>query len=411
MIKHKITVTAVLVIFLSIYLCSCKTENITEEVNVLSLDFWTVSKAHAQYMETCAQEYNQQTDGTRVKLNIKIYSRNQIAEKLWMAFRSGSNIPDLVDVHYRDFAFFITPSDLKFYPLNLRLSKYPELVDVNTIYPFMVSDTCFGLPYSSGEMVVFYNSDILSRYNMDASKIKSWQDYVNAGMTIAVQGGPKMVALDLNNLDYFYYMMAQSGALNSELTLEEMRETQAYVEVTQLLCNMVTQSQVAEIAPGYDIYNQNFFDAFEAGEYVSIIAPLEYAVELITNLPHMQQKLIAYSVPALDGSIVSGTSAQFATAVTTSCEDVSTAKDFVFFAHATHFAFTKATDTLYVRNIGKTESAKTMSPDNAVFTRYFRGNPIKLVISDTQPRSYLSCNTNIIELSHLFVKDLLERVD
>jgi len=413
--KKKWFYAAILLIVMSFILTFVKREGREkeEQKEVVNFELWTINEFYSSFMQQKAESYNASAIGKEIRLDIKVYTRNQIAYKLKAAFQSGNGIPDFVDINYQDFSEFIGTSNYKLnlYPLNSLREDYAHTINQEALNPFTANGILFAIPYGTGREVVFYNVKLLSEYRVDASKCKTWEDFIAMGRHIQDMGGPMLCPLDIQNNDLFLMLLLQSGVDLQILSEEELSDTEEYKELFQLILSMCTSRQIMSIPANYDIYNREFFEEFEQDSYVCIIAPLEYANELMRQLPRYNSQIVAYPLPGLYDSGTPVAVAQYATTITAQCKDISTAKEFLAYAKLEEEALYDITDTLLMQNIGSQKAVYTYTPDHVIYKEYFRGNPVKSLYQGGSKIIYFEGNQNISRITQRYVSELLEAID
>lgn len=335
------------------------------------MTFWTVSEGYADYMRSCVEQYNAQTQEERIELDIQVYSREFIVDQINKSLLKDDQSPDLVDIRFMDMHRFVNSAEhsMFLYPLNSLLSEQ-ERENNQSFDAFSFNNTLLALPYGSGEMVAFVNRQIMEQVGMEREELGEWNRFLSWGETLS-RNGVALFALDVNNFDLMLAMMLQCDAQLSEASDNtEIVHSDAYQQTHQLLIQLVRKGW-AVIPEELDIYNQYFYKSFEEGECLCIFAPLEYASELIRNVPDMSGKVSIYPLPGVEVNQAAPYVAQYGTAILAKGKNIRLAKSFLQFAKVGEERYQEMADTLCVGKLSEETQAQHSVPENDAFLEYF----------------------------------------
>ncbi len=301
------------------------------EPEVTQLEFWTVNSQYAAYMRDRADQFNRAAQGKKIDLTVKVYPRSFIVGQLSKTLFSDAGVPDMVDILFNDFNRFVSSADytLLLYPLgsllNGRSAPAPWAIE-----PFSFNLNPLAIPYASGQMMVFYNHPLMLRCGVDPASIKTWADYLAAGSVVADQG-IALFPLDISGNDLIFALMLDASDAEANGPAGAVLHSPSY-QSTYLTLRDLLKSGVCRVSENYDIYNNAFFRAFEAGEYISVIASAEYALDLAANAPNLKDALYVQALPLPSTGTGAVSVAQYGTAITARCRDIPLAKEFLRFA-------------------------------------------------------------------------------
>lgn len=171
--------------------------------------------------------------------------------KLDSAIQDGYNTPDVVQLEYFALPQYAVSSQLV--NISNKTKGYESFYTPGTWSSVQLDGNIYALPMDSGPMAFFYNDDVFREVGVDASKIRTWDDYYEAakklksiGVYIAADAGDasfynamiwlaggrpyktshdgKEVSIDLNNdkgtrtFTAFWQRMIDDGLINTRLS-------------------------------------------------------------------------------------------------------------------------------------------------------------------------------------------------
>lgn len=335
------------------------------------LSFWTVSESYAEYMLSCAQRYNEQTDAEKIDLDVQVYSRSFIVDQINKSLMNDDQIPDLADIRFVDMHQFVNSAEhtMVLYPLNSLLDS-GEAPRNSALEPFSFNGILLALPYGSGEMALFVNEEILERYGGNPEDLDSWEALSALGEELKADG-VGLLAVDVNNWDLLLAgMLQRDAALANASDAQAIVRSDAFGEVYAALEDAVRDG-AAVIPEDLDIYNQSFYAAFEAGEYMCVAAPMEYAYTLINNMPGLSGRIGIYPLPGVEQSGESALVAQYGTAILARGKNIRLTKHFLQYAKLGEDRYREMADALYVSSISAESADACRAPQNVAFAAYF----------------------------------------
>ena len=103
-------------------------------------------------------------------------------DKLNNAIQDGYGIPDVVQLEYYALRQYAVSSQLV--PITGRTEGYADFYTPGTWASVHLADNVYGLPMDSGPMAFFYNKTVFDDAGVDATKIRTWDDYYKAAKKI-----------------------------------------------------------------------------------------------------------------------------------------------------------------------------------------------------------------------------------
>ncbi len=166
---------------------------------------WDVALAHLQEVSPAFQE--QYPD---VKFNFEEMGTTQIYSKMTTSLASGIGLPDIVSLEGEQMTKFGTKFPDKFMDLT-------NQIDTAMFLPVKIgectsSGKIIAYPWDAGPCGLYYRADIFEEAGIDAQKIKTWDDFIDAGKVLKQKTGVAMMPLATSRKDTFYrLLMMQLG--------------------------------------------------------------------------------------------------------------------------------------------------------------------------------------------------------
>lgn len=99
-------------------------------------------------------------------------------DNLNSAIQDGYGIPDVVQLEYYALRQYAVSSQLV--AITGRTEGYGDFYTPGTWASVQLNGRVYGLPMDSGPMAFFYNDSVFEQVGVDASKIRTWDDYYEA---------------------------------------------------------------------------------------------------------------------------------------------------------------------------------------------------------------------------------------
>lgn len=335
------------------------------------LRFWTVSESYAEYMRTCAAAYNAQIDGEKIDLDVQVYSRSFIVDQINKSLLNDEQIPDLADIRFMDMHQFVNSAEhsMFLYPLNSLLSE-TDMPKSEAMEPFTFNNNLLALPYGRGEMAMFFNLDVCAAMGISYDEIHTWDEFFALGRHFASQKDVDLFALDVNNWDFLMAYLLQMDAewVNKADTIE-LFQSASFQQIYDRIANALIKGWIS-IPDELNIYNQRFYESFQKGEYLCVIAPLQYAYDLILNAPDLLGKVRIRPLPETVENGKTPLVAQYGTAILARSKNIRLAKRFLEFAKIGEERYQRMAETLYGCSLSENANVND-APKTEAFLNYF----------------------------------------
>ncbi len=150
-----------------------------------------------------------------VKVTVPDIGRLDVYDKLTTGLAAGgSGLPDVVQVESERMDVYTSKFPEGFADLTDRASKYESSFDPSKWAQSKSKGKIRSIPWDSGPTGIFYRADMFEKAAVDASKIETWDDWIEAGKKVqAANPGVKFAAIDFTKDDALFRMLLnQQGA-------------------------------------------------------------------------------------------------------------------------------------------------------------------------------------------------------
>ena len=168
-------------------------------------------------------------------------------DKLNNAIQDGYGIPDVVQLEYYALRQYAVSSQLV--PITGRTEGYADFYTPGTWASVQLNGRVYGLPMDSGPMAFFYNNSVFEQVGVDASKIRTWDDYYEAAKKLKKIG--VYITADSGDASFYDTMIWLAGGRpfstsndgkNVTIRLTEDKGTREFTEFWQ---KMIDEGLVA----------------------------------------------------------------------------------------------------------------------------------------------------------------------
>jgi lactose/L-arabinose transport system substrate-binding protein len=168
---------------------------------------WDVA---AKALKRLAPAFEQQHPG--VKVNVVDIGYDNAYDKITVGLKSGSGLPDVLQVEGPKMQSYIGTFPSGFYDLSTLAG--PLKSQFNAAAWATGTDAngkVYALPWDIGPCGIFYRIDIFKQAGVDPASIQTWDDYVAAGVQIKAKTGKKLLVMDPTGDSTFPMMLQQEG--------------------------------------------------------------------------------------------------------------------------------------------------------------------------------------------------------
>ncbi|MDW0113083.1 sugar ABC transporter substrate-binding protein [Sporosarcina saromensis] len=186
---------------------------------------WDVA---AETFKASIEKFNEEYPDVKVK--VEDFSSGDLYEKLTVGLVSkGAGLPDVILMEDERIPGYLTQFPNGFVDLStMGYDKHLELFSESKLESVTVEGKLSAAPWDIGPAGVFYRVDLFEEAGIQADEIKTWDDFLEAGIQLKEKTGIKMLPIDIANYaGVFEMMMQQQGKSyfdedgNIDITSEE----------------------------------------------------------------------------------------------------------------------------------------------------------------------------------------------
>ncbi|MBW3091802.1 sugar ABC transporter substrate-binding protein [Bifidobacterium sp. 82T10] len=147
-------------------------------------------------------------DFEKANPDIRITIKNTSGyENLNSAIQDGYGLPDIAQLEYFALPQYAVSSQLL--DITDRVDGYDSVYTPGTWASVHLGGRVYGLPMDSGPMAFFYNEDVFRQAGVDATKIRTWDDYYEAAKKLQKIG--VYIAADSGDASFYDAMIWLAG--------------------------------------------------------------------------------------------------------------------------------------------------------------------------------------------------------
>ena len=217
------------------------------------------------------------------------------------AIQDGYGIPDVVQLEYYALRQYAVSSQLM--AITGRTKDYGDFYTPGTWASVQLNGRVYGLPMDSGPMAFFYNKSVFDQVGVDASKIRTWDDYYEAAKKLKEIG--VYIAADSGDASFYDTMIWLAGGRpfstsndgkNVTINLTGDEGTRTFTEFWQKMINegLVDTSLTA--------WSDGWKEAVGEGKIASMFSGAWLPSLLMSNLPGTAGLWRVAQMPTPDGS-------------------------------------------------------------------------------------------------------------
>lgn len=221
-------------------------------------------------------------------------------DKLNNAIQDGYGIPDVVQLEYYALRQYAVSSQLV--PIAGRTEGYADFYTPGTWASVQLNGRVYGLPMDSGPMAFFYNNSVFEQVGVDASKIRTWDDYYEAAKKLKKIG--VYITADSGDASFYDTMIWLAGGRpfstsndgkNVTIRLTEDKGTREFTEFWQ---KMIDEGLVAT---NLTSWSDRWKSAVGQGEVASLFSGAWLPSLLMSDIPGAAGLWRVAQMPTPDG--------------------------------------------------------------------------------------------------------------
>lgn len=257
-------------------------------------------------------------------------------DKLEAALIAGSGIPDIADVD-TDVSSRFLKGKIGLLDLSDRLKDLKDQVVPQGAFGFWEwQEKIYGVCFQFNAQTLAYRHDLYDKAGVKAEDIKTWDDFVQAGLEVVGKTGAAMIAFNTfyNDFATLLQMAGTGGYVDANGKI--MCTTDTGLEVLQFMSDLVHKYKIAIVSPQGTWWNPAYFGALADGKIASHATTPWYMGMMKVNVPSGSGLWHLTTLPTWKDQKYH--SAQFggtAQTITNACKYPDVAFDFIKFCNFT----------------------------------------------------------------------------
>lgn len=296
------------------------------------MNMWSFVEMHNTFYAGMLEKWNEANPDRQIQITFTTYPFADMHNKMIMALQTGEGAPDLCDIEIGQFPNFLQ-GEVQLHPLNDALAPYKDDLVQARLDVYSKDGNYYGAPTHVGATVMYYNTEILEKYGIDYTQIKTWDDYTAAGEKIkeASGGEVKLTSVDTGGVDWMSIAMAEYGEdwAAGDKPNVQLESVKKMLTMQQEWIN----NDIGMVSPAGHVDLEEGFQNILDGNIASFPKALWYMSRFLNYMPEMKGKIAMAPVPVFEeGQPRSVGIGGTGTVVTNQSSDPELAADFIAFA-------------------------------------------------------------------------------
>jgi len=304
---------------------------LAESSDTVHLTLWTFQELHLQFYKEMLAEYNAQTKGPKLDIDMQCYPYEDMHNKLTIALQTGEGAPDISDIEVNMFANYLK-GDIQLADMNEYVEPLKDKLVMQRLDNYARDGKYYGIDHHIGACVVFYNTEILEAAGVNYKDIKTWDDFAAAGKVVLEKTGKPMTTWEVKDTWSIYPLVSQHGGDWLDADNNVHMDDPVVVSTLQFMSDML-DAGTAVAAPGGGHHEEEYYGWMNAGNCASVIMPFWYTARFTNYMPDLAGKIKVAPMPTwTDGGYKTAQMGGTGTAVIKTSKNLELAKDFLAYA-------------------------------------------------------------------------------
>lgn len=361
---------------------SAGTNEMEVEGDATELQVWTFIELHQQFYTDMAEKWNEENPDKKVKLVLSNMSYDDMHNKLSLALETGEGAPDVVDIELGKFPAFMT-GKIGLKDLTSAIAPYKDNVIESRLTIYGKDGAYYGFPTHVGATVAFYNTEELEKADVDYTKIKTWDDFKEAGVKYNKATGKYFACVETTAQWMINLMLTQKGGdyLDENGNINITNDTM--VEVLEYIKGMQDTGAFAPV-PGGQPDNDEAYASYNNGDYAVQIMPFWQTSRCTSYMTDLNGKIAIAPPPVWNegDAIKSIGGGGTGTAVVSSSKNADLAAEVFAYIKLSEEANREVWNVLGFDPVNTevwSDKELTENPDNQ-FVKYFKTKPFDALL-------------------------------
>lgn len=264
------------------------------------LEMWSFVEMHNTFYAEMLELWNEKNPDKQLNITFTTYPYSDMHTKLTLANQAGTGAPDLCDVEISQFPNYLQ-GEVQFRALNDVVEPYQKDIVQARLDIYSKDGNYYGVPTHVGATVMYYNTEILSKYGIDYTTIKTWDDYTAAAKTLydASNGEVTLMTVDTGGTDWLWLAMAEYG---EDYTTEDGAPNIEIESVKKMLTMQQgwLNDKIAVTSPGGQLDTEEGFAYLSEGKVASLPKAMWYMSRFLNYMPEMAGKWAIAPCPVFE---------------------------------------------------------------------------------------------------------------
>ena len=260
------------------------------------IDFWLFNEFHQRYFEAGVRDWNQRFPNRQVDVTFDMLPHQELANKLLIAFQSGTGAPDIADININNFSVFMQ-GRIQLAPLDRIVNPVRSQFVQSRFDIYSRNGIVYGLPTHVGATVVYYNRALASRAGIDVDNIRTWAQFEDAGRAYVAATGRAWTAIETSNQRPFWPMIVQRGGDYLDRNGNVVLDSQVNIDVLRQLDRWMNVDRIATALPGGSTATEETFAFINQGNIVALIMPMWYMSRYLNFMPDLHGDIVIRPMP------------------------------------------------------------------------------------------------------------------
>lgn len=255
-------------------------------------EMWDFVDVHSDFYAEMVNEWNAKNPNKQINVTFTTYPYGDMHDKLTMAIQTGTGEPDMVDIEISQFPNYLVGDNIPFREMNDVIAPYKDNIVPARLSIYSKDGKQYGIPTHVGALVMYYNTEILEKYGVDYTKIKTWDDFTAAGKKIKEASGGKqaMTSIDTGGTDWLWLSMAEN---KTDWTDSTGKKANVEIDAVKDMIKMQKQWKddgIAIDSPGGQLDTEEGYAAVGDGKVAAFPKALWYMSRFLNYLPDQSGK-------------------------------------------------------------------------------------------------------------------------
>ncbi|GIM29640.1 sugar-binding protein [Clostridium polyendosporum] len=180
---------------------------------------------YSEYLKKRAKEFVEKNP--RVEINIKDFNKDKYITSVEKSLKDNKNEPDMVLLTGEEIIKLLEKRSDSFESITTDLNSYLNNFSPSRVDEVRYKNEVYGFPWDSRPIVVYYNSEVLEKYDINMEEVNSWEEFIASGKKLYELSKGSKVLLTLNKSqerELFKILCYQINILDNQKDITENSE-------------------------------------------------------------------------------------------------------------------------------------------------------------------------------------------